>query len=190
MLAKGKIAQWDDNKGFGFIQPLLKGERVFVHIKALQNRSRRPVIGEVVSYTLTKDEQGRLQAQQITFAGEKRKVKAARNSSRWPLLIAIAFFTVLLAAVKFASLPIYVVLIYAVLSSLTFIVYWFDKRKAQARQWRTPESTLQLLALLGGWPGALLAQTYLRHKSQKRAFLVIFYFGVLLNLIALAWLHR
>ena len=189
MLVKGKITQWDDDKGFGFIQPLLKGQRVFVHIKALQNRSRRPVIGEVVTYAIGKDEQGRLQAQQVTFAGEKRKIKAARTAAKWPLWCVLAFAAVLAAAVATAKLPLYVPLLYAGLSVCTFVAYWLDKRKAQAGRWRTPESTLQFMALLGGWPGALLAQSYLRHKSQKRAFLVVFYLGALLNLIALAWLH-
>ena len=189
MLVKGKITQWDDDKGFGFIQPLLKGQRVFVHIKALQNRSRRPVIGEVVTYAIGKDEQGRLQAQQVTFAGEKRKIKAARTAAKWPLWCVLAFAAVLAAAVATAKLPLYVPLLYAGLSVCTFVAYWLDKRKAQAGRWRTPESTLQFMALLGGWPGALLAQSYLRHKSQKRAFLAVFYLGALLNLIALAWLH-
>lgn len=189
MLVKGKISQWDDDKGFGFIQPLLKGERVFVHIKALQNRSRRPVIGEVVTYAIGKDEQGRLQAQQVTFAGEKRKIKAAKSAAKWPLYCVLAFAAVLSAAVAMAKLPLYVPLIYAGLSVFTFMAYWLDKRKAQTGKWRTPESTLQFVALLGGWPGALLAQSYLRHKSQKRAFLLVFYFGALLNLIALIWLH-
>ena len=80
-------------------------------------------------------------------------------------------------------------LLYAGLSVLTFITYWLDKRKAQAGRWRTPESTLQFMALLGGWPGALLAQSYLRHKSQKRAFLFVFYLMSLVNLVALSWLQ-
>ena len=189
MLVKGKITQWDDDKGFGFIQPLLKGERLFVHIKALQNRSRRPVMGEVVTYTIGKDEQGRLQAQQVTFAGEKRKIKAAKRATKWPLYCVLVFAAVLSAAVAMAKLPLYVPLLYAGLSVVTFMAYWLDKRKAQSGLWRTPESTLQFMALLGGWPGALLAQSYLRHKSQKRAFLQVFYFAALLNLIALAWLH-
>lgn len=188
MLIKGKITQWDDAKGFGFIQPLLKGERVFVHIKALQNRTRRPVLGEVVTYTLAKDDKGRLQAQAVTFAGEKRKLKAARAASRWPLLLVLAFVAVLLAAVVIAKLPLYVPLFYAGISLLTFTLYWRDKRKAQAghSHKRTPESTLQLMALLGGWPGALLAQGYLRHKSQKRAFLLLFWCAVLVNLTLLS----
>ena len=187
MRIKGKIMQWDDAKGFGFIQPILKGERVFVHIKALQNRTRRPVLGEVVTYSLGKDEQGRLQAQDVTFAGEKYRIRTAKTASKAPLLLVLGFAGVLLLALFFGKLPLYVLAAYALLSVLTFIAYWLDKRKAQARRWRTPESTLQLLALLGGWPGALLAQAYLRHKSQKRPFLVMFWFAVVVNLIALSW---
>ncbi len=187
MRIKGKISQWDDAKGFGFIQPMLKGERVFVHIKALQNRTRRPVLGEVVTYSLGKDEQGRLQAQDVTFAGEKHRIKTAKTASKAPLLLVLGFAGVLTLALFFGKLPLYVLVAYALLSVLTFIAYWLDKRKAQARRWRTPESTLQLLALLGGWPGALLAQAYLRHKSQKRPFLVVFWFAVVVNLIALSW---
>lgn len=187
MLVKGKITQWDDAKGFGFIQPLLKGERIFVHIKALQNRARRPVIGEVVTYSVGKDDKGRTQANAVTFAGEKLIVKAARTSSRWPLLLIVVFSIALAVAFALKKVPLYVIAAYAVISLFTFISYWLDKRKARAGHWRTPESTLQLLALLGGWPGALLAQSYLRHKSQKRPFLLLFWCAAVLNLIALSW---
>lgn len=187
MRIKGKITQWDDAKGFGFIQPMLKGERVFVHIKALQNRTRRPVLGEVVTYSQGQDEQGRLQAQDVTFAGEKHRIRTAKTASKAPLLLVLGFAGVLTLALFFGTLPLYVLAVYALLSVLTFIAYWWDKRQAQAGRWRTSEQTLQLLALLGGWPGALLAQAYLRHKSQKRAFLVVFWFAVVVNLIALSW---
>lgn len=188
MRIKGKITQWDDAKGFGFIQPMLKGERIFVHIKALQNRTRRPVLGEVVTYSQGKDEQGRLQAQDVTFAGEKHRIRTAKTASKAPLLLVSGFAGLLTLALFFGKLPLYVLAAYALLSVLTYIAYWLDKRKAQARRWRTPESTLQLLALLGGWPGALLAQAYLRHKSQKKPFLVVFWFAVVVNLIALSWM--
>lgn len=55
-------------------------------------------------------------------------------------------------------------------SLLTFIAFWQDKRRAEQKRWRTPESTLLLSALLGGWLGALLALHFLRHKSAKRSF--------------------
>ena len=190
MLVKGKIVQWDDVKGFGFIQPLLQGERVFLHIKATQNRGRRPVIGDVVTYQLGKDTKGRLQAQQVTFAGEKRKIRRAKTSARWPMMVVLGFFVMLLTATLATTLPLYIVTVYAVLSLLTFFSYWQDKQKARADKWRTAESTLHLLSLLGGWPGALLAQNYLRHKSQKRAFLVTFYFALLSNIALLCILMQ
>lgn len=190
MLVKGKISRWDDAKGFGFIQPLLKGERVFLHMTGLQNRSRRPVVGEVVTYSVVKDAQGRPQAQQVTYAGEKRKLKAAKTASRWPLILVLLFAALLVGAVVTAELPLYIPMIYAAMSIICYLTYWWDKRKAQAGQWRIKESTLQLMALLGGWPGALLAQSYLRHKSQKRAFLAVFYLAALANISAVLWLHN
>jgi cold shock CspA family protein len=49
MRYKGKLKNWKDDKGFGFIEPCLGGNEVFVHIKSFQNRSRRPEVGELVS---------------------------------------------------------------------------------------------------------------------------------------------
>ncbi|GHG63121.1 DNA-binding protein [Alishewanella longhuensis] len=190
MRLKGKITQWDDEKGFGFIQPMLKGERVFLHIKALQNRARRPVIGEVVTYTVSQDSKGRLQAASVTFAGEKLRLKAPKTASALPLLGVMLFFAGLLLAFWQGKLPAFIVAGYLLLSIFTYLSYWFDKRKAQAGRWRTPESTLQFVSLLGGWPGALLAQRYLRHKSQKRSFLWQFWFTVVLNLAALLYLSQ
>lgn len=57
--------------------------------------------------------------------------------------------------------------IVAAVSAVTLLVYWRDKRSAEAGAWRTPESTLHLLEFLGGWPVAFLAQRGLRHKISK-----------------------
>ena len=78
-----------------------------------------------------------------------------------------------------------ITLIYLAVSLFTFIVYALDKSAAKAGRWRTPEKTLHILALIGGWPGALLAQQKLRHKSQKQPFRIIFWFTVAMNLAVL-----
>ena len=80
--------------------------------------------------------------------------------------------------------------VYAVIASVTFLAYAMDKAAAQSNRWRIPESTLHALALLGGWPGAMLAQTLLRHKSVKREFRLIFWITVAVNLLVLGWLVR
>ena len=74
----------------------------------------------------------------------------------------------------------------AVVSFITFLVYAIDKNAARKRGWRVPEKLLHLLALLGGWPGALASQRLLRHKCSKRPFLVVFWLTVALNL-GLGW---
>jgi uncharacterized membrane protein YsdA (DUF1294 family) len=48
--------------------------------------------------------------------------------------------------------------VYGLMSLITFVVYYLDKRAARLGRPRTPEATLHVLELLGGWPGALLAQ--------------------------------
>lgn len=80
-----------------------------------------------------------------------------------------------------------VALVYLVMSAIAYGTYALDKSAARAGRRRTPEKTLHLMALLGGWPGALVAQRRLRHKSSKPAFLVMFWLTVATNLALLAW---
>ena len=75
---------------------------------------------------------------------------------------------------------------YFLMSPLTFAAYGLDKQSARERTWRTREKTLHLLSLFGGWPGALTAQGWLRHKTKKTSFRVDFWVTVILNLAALA----
>lgn len=201
MQLKGKISRWQDDKGYGFIRPMLGGPQVFLHISALQNRQRRPVIDDVVTYTQVTDEQGRLQAQGVIFAGEKAiaatkiqqkskpqpqlKRNGPKQPNYWQYLFATAFLLLLMAGAVEAYLSWKVVIYYYVVSVLTLAVYCDDKFAAEKRNWRTPESTLQMFALLGGWPGALIAQNLLRHKVSKTAFLIQFWLMVSGNLIAL-----
>lgn len=65
--------------------------------------------------------------------------------------------------------------VYGLMSLITFAVYGLDKRAARLGQSRTPEATLHVLELLGGWPGALLAQRLLRHKNVKVGYQVVFW---------------
>ena len=66
------------------------------------------------------------------------------------------------------------------LSVVAFFVYRSDKRSAQAGEWRVPEATLHFIALIGGWPGAFLAQRAFRHKTSKLSFQFVFWIVVLI----------
>lgn len=104
-----------------------------------------------------------------------------------PIAGAVLVVLVLLGAPIFtASRLIYPAIDWPVLiaapilvSLVTFFAYRSDKLRAQTGEWRVPETTLHVLSLLGGWPGALLAQQRYRHKIAKVSFQLIFWLTVL-----------
>jgi uncharacterized membrane protein YsdA (DUF1294 family) len=78
--------------------------------------------------------------------------------------------------------------LYLAASAASIVVYAVDKSAAQHGRWRARESTLHLLALIGGWPGALVAQRLFRHKSRKPSFQAVFLLTVVVNCALLLWL--
>ncbi|MHC5012183.1 MAG: DUF1294 domain-containing protein [Planctomycetota bacterium] len=74
---------------------------------------------------------------------------------------------------------------YGVVSIATYAAYAIDKRRATTGRRRIPEARLHLLELLGGWPGALLARRYVRHKTRKRRYTLVLCGIVLLHLLAI-----
>lgn len=189
MRYQGKITSWKDDQGFGFITPNMGGEPVFVHIKAFTNRQRRPAGSEIVTYEMASDGKGRSQACHVAYVSERRAVPLKTSGpSRLPLVIAVLFLIFIAIFGLTARVPLGLLGLYLGASLVTFVAYALDKSAAQGGRWRTQESTLHLLALIGGWPGALIAQNRLRHKSRKTSFQLVFWMTVLLNCGGLGWL--
>jgi uncharacterized membrane protein YsdA (DUF1294 family)/cold shock CspA family protein len=185
---KGKLIKWDANKAFGFIAPNGGGDHVFIHKTALSNRKRTPKINDVITFSISKDKQGRYCADEATFTGEKLKKKQANKVSKFSIYLSVIFLCLITAAYLLDHFPQKLLLSYFTISIITFLAYAYDKSKAQRGDWRTPESTLHIFSLIGGWPGAALAQQVLRHKSQKKEFRIGFWFTVTVNSGALFWL--
>ncbi|WOT05755.1 DUF1294 domain-containing protein [Shewanella youngdeokensis] len=97
-------------------------------------------------------------------------------------LFALATLIGIVTLHQLALIPLAALGYLLLLCCVTFIAYAVDKRAARQQRWRIKESTLHLLALLGGWPGALLAQQWLRHKSAKTSFKVALWLAILLNI--------
>ncbi len=74
---------------------------------------------------------------------------------------------------------------YVISSFISFVFYAIDKSAAKNGRWRIKENTLHLLSIMEGWPGALLAQKILRHKSRKQPFRFVFMLTILLNISVL-----
>ena len=81
-----------------------------------------------------------------------------------------------------------IVIFYFIISIVTYIIYSIDKSAAQQNSWRIQESTLHILSLVGGWPGALIAQRTLRHKTRKTSFQIVYWATVGFNLAGLFWI--
>ena len=190
MRYQGRITDWRDDKGFGFVTPNGGGPKVFVHIKSFSNRQRRPVGNELVTYELTSDARGRPQGANIAFVGDRQTSPPtiAPGPGVGALIFAVVFLAFVAGTVAMGKLPSAVLIAYLIGSCAAYLAYVFDKAASLKGQWRTPESTLHLFSLVGGWPGAMLAQRTLRHKTQKRSFQVTYWATVVLNCAALGWL--
>ena len=83
------------------------------------------------------------------------------------IFVAVLFLIIVGVSVITSKISFLIFGLYITISLLTFIMYALDKSAARKGHWRTKESTLHLLSLAGGWPGAIAAQQKLRHKSKK-----------------------
>ena len=102
-----------------------------------------------------------------------------------PALVPYALGAAFTFAVRHAGA---VAAVYLAASSAAFAAYAWDKHAARNGRERVAERTLHLLALIGGWPGALLAQRTLRHKSRKQPFRALCLATILVNSLLLAGL--
>ncbi|TCT00157.1 uncharacterized membrane protein YsdA (DUF1294 family) [Pseudofulvimonas gallinarii] len=183
----GRITDWDDGRGFGFVVPNGGGEKAFLHIKAFERGSRRPISGDPVSYVTGRDERGRLQAEAVRHI-RTAALKPDRRVRFPRLLLGVVSLLCIAAMGVFAVLPHWLVLASLFMSLVVWLLYFVDKRAALAGRRRTPESSLHLGSLLGGWPGALIAQRLFHHKTAKREFQTVFWMTVILNIAAVGWL--
>lgn len=78
---------------------------------------------------------------------------------------------------------------YIVASLIAYFFHWNDKRRAKLGEWRIPEANLHFWSLVGGWPGALIAQQQFRHKTKKLSFQLVFWLIVIVHqLLWFDWL--
>jgi len=187
MKTHGRITHWNDEKGYGFITPAAGAKQVFFHVRDFRGRGERPAVDRIVSFQLSEDRQGRPCAARVTPAGAE--VGSMRRNYRLLIMAgALLFLLVVGLAVLGGFQPPALLGFYLIASALTFLVYAMDKSAAESGGRRMREVHLHLLALIGGWPGAMLAQQILRHKSVKAEFRLVFWITVALNVAVFLWL--
>ncbi len=191
MRYEGIVKSWNEERGYGFIEPAQGGQDIFVHITAFPARSLRPQLNQRVSFEVGLNRQGKKRATYVAYVRAPQIIKKLRSSraTEWGgvSLFAIPVFVLLYLALALTwRIPKVVAVAYCAISLVCFMTYAADKYAARAGGRRTKESTLLLLGLLGGWPGALLAQQFMRHKSIKESFRSAFWQTVVVNVVVFA----
>ncbi len=195
----GTLSTRHDDRGFGFITPEGGGQELYVHIRDFPAGTGRPRPGQRLSFEVGTGPQGRKRAQALQYPPRPRGAAAARQRPRradqparwtWPrrLVLPVAALLGWATAQRWGVSP-WVAAWYGGMSLLSFIACVCDKWAAEAGRWRTSEGTLHLLDLAGGWPGGLLAQQAMRHKTSKPDYVRDFWLTVVLNLAAFVAFH-
>jgi uncharacterized membrane protein YsdA (DUF1294 family)/cold shock CspA family protein len=193
-LHRGQLTKWKDERGFGFIQAVNENKEIFLHISELKNSTRRPQIGDTICYHIVVENE-KIRACNAFILGARSKLNSqsaplknrAASKSKYPfpvlemLLLSILPLIGSLHFIWITANPIPLIL-YPVMSLLTFALYADDKSRAKSGNWRTSERTMHLFELAGGWLGGFVAQRRLRHKNVKTSYQVVFWAIVVLHI--------
>jgi len=173
----GTLYNWDDDKGFGFVKSIDGGPDVFVHITAFNTSTVRPKNDDLLLYQV-KTTNGKSAAVKVRFADGPKSDKFGLSIFRQRPVGSLIVVGFILFYFIFFPLFIFPPIIFSV---VTYFVYSKDKSAARAGTQRTSEKFLHFLSLIGGWPGAFIAQTRFRHKIRKPSFMLVYWLTVILN---------
>lgn len=204
MQLSGNVVFWRDDKGFGFVVCQQTQQKLFFHIRDHAGDAGRPQPGDLLYFSRAKDKRGRdiaapwrfATAKTTTIPSSDNTINKNKNTdhsiyyaNQLALWFRIAFLIAVVAALLFGQLLYVLPLLYLEASIFTYWLYKADKEAAIARHGnRLAEQSLQLFALIGGWPGAYLAQRQLAHKRSKLPFRREFGFVIVGNALLVIWL--
>ncbi|PKG76346.1 hypothetical protein CXF86_02465 [Shewanella sp. GutCb] len=127
---KGKISQWKDDKGFGFITSD-DNQKVFFHVSSLTTKGRRPEIGDIVVFVEKKDDQNRLKATSVAIEGLPKTSNykshtqvepKTKNIFDYILIIVLVISVVFTAYIYFKSSNIESSVIFGVPAVIAFLL--------------------------------------------------------------------
>ncbi|WP_224704259.1 DUF1294 domain-containing protein [Devosia aquimaris] len=206
MRRSGKLVQWNNNAGFGFVRDSA-GNDFYVHISKLKPEQPRPRVGDTLEFALVTGRKGRPAASDITVTpaaapppdrGMRDVTRPPPGVSRYTIglrVVAATMMTLLLLlAMVSQHAPVWLGATYALMGAASALLYRFDKLYALSGRWRVSETNLHVVDLCFGIIGGLAAQELYRHKTVKPAFVATTWAIALLHLVgitavALGWFN-
>jgi uncharacterized membrane protein YsdA (DUF1294 family)/cold shock CspA family protein len=193
MAQSGRLVQWNDDRGFGFVEGA-DGQRLFVHVSSIDRIATRPRVNDSVTFVPGRGPDGRPQARSVRILGANPAPAAAvrrrgsverREALDWRIPAAFVLALLLLAGLVLERIGWPVVLAYGGMGLVSFLAYRADKTFAETGHWRISEVTLLALDLCLGVIGGLLGQALSRHKTRKQSYVAA---TVLITMVHLLWL--
>lgn len=206
MRRSGKLVQWNNNAGFGFVRDSA-GHDFYVHISKLRPDQPRPHIGDTLEFGLVTGRKGRPAASDISVTpaatpapdrSMRDVVRPPQTVSRFTIglrVVAATMMTLLLLlAMMSLKAPLWLGATYTLMGAASALLYRFDKLYALTGRWRVSETNLHVVDLCFGIIGGLVAQEVYRHKTVKPSFVATTWAIALLHVVgltalALGWLH-
>ncbi|MFJ6280320.1 DUF1294 domain-containing protein [Arthrobacter subterraneus] len=192
----GTLTSWNDDRGFGFISRTDTSQKTFVHISGFPPRARRPQLGEAFTFEVELSGDGKQRATRVrpvvnalaptSPIRQRPEAGMRRRPGTLDYLAILGFVIAYLLVNAMWPIPLWVPALYLLASGFCFLLYAVDKAAAVSGGWRTSESALLLVGAVGGWPGGIVAQQTLRHKTRKASFRSAFWNSVVVNLLAFA----
>lgn len=113
MRINGKLAKWNDERGFGFIEPTQGGQEIFVHISSFSKDDERPQINEQLSFDIEINKQGKKHAINVQRMGRAQRHypnsthapsnRQPRNNFRGTVAIVLLFTLIAYGFEKFSA---------------------------------------------------------------------------------------
>jgi len=185
--SRGRLVNWNDERGFGFLKPADGSPDVFVHVSAFVKEGRHIETGHEYEFDIEAGPDGKRKARRVKAIvadkqGPSLLEAVLQRGPRFLVIPAFVFIVVAVASVQ--PIPASWLIVYGVASVACFAGYGLDKRAAHRKEWRVSETILLLVGLAGGWPGAIIGQEVFRHKTQKKTFRTLFWMSVAINMAA------
>jgi len=141
-----------------------------LHVRDFAEHHKKPVVGDKISFQPGQDRRGPTCAKQAVHVNDGGRI----TMSAWFVLTGLLVLPVLALWHGHVDWR-WAGGIGLTMAVITYLAYSLDKKRARAREWRISEAGLHFLELLGGWPGAFLAQRRLRHKISKAGYQTVFW---------------